>query len=138
MTGDRNSSTVYGELVDRLILEIQKDTRIRALWIEGESMEELRRPYKKLEVHLATDEPDFADLQASLEKLVAGEGKLSRVEWSEVPRFASQLEAVLEEAPITVVLEKTSLLAKRPRLALLALADKTGHLNHVLDFSPKH
>ena len=138
MTGDRNSSTVYGELVDRLILEIQKDTRIRALWIEGESMEELRRPYKKLEVHLATDEPDFADLQASLEKLVAGEGNLSRVEWSEVPRFASQLEAVLEEAPITVVLEKTSLLAKRPRLALLTLTDKTGHLNHVLDFSPKH
>jgi hypothetical protein len=111
------------------------DPRIRALWLEGASPAELRRPYRRLEVHLACDEPEFAALLGELERLVAGASRLESAVWSDVPRLARQLAGLLEGAPVAAVLEKTSLLAKRPRQAVASLVDKTGHLTHVMDFS---
>jgi hypothetical protein len=37
--------------------------------------------------------------------------------------------------PLRIIAERTALLAKRPRAHVVALADKTGHLTHVMDFS---
>ena len=116
----RPDPDVYGGLVDHLIEVALSDARIRALWIEGASMQSLRRPYAELEVHLATDEPSFSPVHSELEGLVGAAGELTDPRWSDVTRFARQLEGSLDGAPITVILEKTSLLAKRPRSAVLA------------------
>jgi hypothetical protein len=131
----RSPAEIYAEVVDRLISAANSDPRVCALWLEGASLSDLRRPYRQLRVHLACDEPNFSALEGDLERIVAGPGSLSAPRWSDVPRFARQLEATLEGEPVTLCLEKTSLLAKRPRAAVLALVDKTGHLPHVMDFS---
>ncbi len=126
---------IYSRAVDRLISAGIGDRRVRALWLEGASRKELRPPYKKLEIHLAADEPDFDGLLRDLEGFVAGPAKLHVESWSDVPRFARELKGLLEGQPITVILEKTSFLPKRPRNAVCSLIDKTGHLVHVMDFS---
>jgi hypothetical protein len=131
----RTPSDVYADAVDRLISAASADDRIRALWLEGATQMELRRPYRQLRVHLACDEPHFAALEGEVERMLAGPAALAGPRWSDVPRFARQLEATLEGQPVTLCLEKSSLLAKRPRAAVLALVDKTGHLPHVMDFS---
>jgi hypothetical protein len=130
----RTHQDIYGDAVERLIAQAAGDPRIRAVWLESAVREELRRPWRRIEVHLAADEPDFEALLADLPRLLAGSAPLTAVEWSEVPRFAREMKALLEGAPVTVVLEKSSLLAKRPRAAVSALVDKTGHLYHVMDF----
>jgi hypothetical protein len=130
----RSAGEVYGAMVDRLVKAASADGRVKALWLEGGTLAELRRPYRRLEVHLASDEPDFPSLAAELEGFI-GAGGLTSPRWSDVPRFARQLEGLLEGFPITAVLEKSSLLAKRPRSAVVPLVDKTGHLCHVMDFS---
>ncbi len=131
----RKEEDVYGETVDRLVAAAAGDPRVRALWLEASDREDLRRPWRRLEVHLAADEPDFDGLLADLPRIVAGGGPLTGVAWSDVPRFAREMKGLLAGAPITVVLEKSSLLAKRPRSAVSSLVDKTGHLCHVMDFS---
>jgi hypothetical protein len=134
MAKDR-SSEIYGKAVDRLVSRVTADQRVRALWLEGDSLKEVRRPYRRLEAHLACDEPDFPAVLADMESLIAPPESLAAQRWSDTPRFARKLEALLEGLPIAVVIEKTSLLAKRPRSAVLPLVDKTGHLCHVMDFS---
>ncbi len=131
---ERNPARTYAALVERLIDAAGGDARIKALWLEGKEPRELRRPYGRVEVHLAADEPDFDAVLAGLEKLLAGPAKLTEPRWSEVQRFARQIDCKIDGEPVTAILEKTSLLAKRKRLAVAALADKTGHLYHVLDF----
>jgi len=130
----RTNEEIYGEAVERLISAATGDPRIRALWLEAPVREELRRPWRRIEIHLAADEPDFDALLADLPSLVAGPDALAGVTWSEVPRFAQEMKAHLDGAQLTVVLEKSSLLAKRPRSAVASLVDKTGHLYHVMDF----
>jgi hypothetical protein len=131
----RSAAEIYGELVDRLLAAAGADPRVKALWLEGDSPADLRRPYRMLEVHLAADEPDFAPVVAGIESLVGGGGPVADAQWADVPRFARELRCTLDGAPVTVIVEKSSLLAKRPRAAVAALADRTGHLYHVLDFS---
>ena len=134
-SGHRGAAEVYGDLVDRLVAAAGADRRIKAVWLEGKSREELRRPFATVELHLAADEPDFEAVRAGLEALLAGGHPLADVRWAEVPRFARELRGLLEGHPVTVVLEKTSLLAKRPRTAVSSLVDPSGHLYHVMDFS---
>lgn len=135
MTAAASPSEVYARAVDRLVLAAAADARLRAVWLEGATLPEVRRPYTRLEVHLACDEPDFPAVVAGLEALAGGLGTLTSPRWSDVPRFARQLDCLLDGAPATLVLEKSSLLAKRPRAVVVPLVDKTGHLCHVLDFS---
>ncbi len=121
--------------LDRLLAAAGSDARIRALWLEAPSRAELRRPFRRLEVHLATDEPDFDAVLAGLEAILAGPSRLESVRRSDVPRFARQIDAVVDGASIAVVVERTSLIPKRPRAAVATLLDRTGHLPHVMDFS---
>jgi hypothetical protein len=138
MTGEREDSpSVYRAAVDRIVAGATADPRIKAVWLEGKDGADLRPPYRRLEVHLAADDPDFAAVLEKLEGLVAGPSRLEVAGRTEVPRFARQIEGRLDGAPLTVVLEKSPLLAKRPRAAVACLLDRTGHLYHVMDFSAR-
>ena len=126
---------VYEAAADRMVEAAVGDPRVKALWLEGAEPGELRRPYRRLEVHLAADEPDFDAVLADLDRLVAGPSVFSVEGRAEVPRFAREVRGLLDGRPVTAVLEKTSLLAKRPRAAVKVLMDRTGHVYHVMDFS---
>ena len=135
MDGGRESASIYGDLVDRVVAGAAADRRIKAVWLEAADRADLRPPYRRLEVHLAADDPDFAAVLEDLEGLVAGPSRLEVTARAEVPRFARQIEGRIGGAPVTVILEKSPLLAKRPRAAVACLLDRTGHLYHVMDFS---
>ena len=133
----KSAADVYAELVERLAEAARAEPRVKALWLEAATREALRPPYASLEAHLAADEPDFAFIISRVESLAAGPGRrLEDVRWSDVPRFAREMRAVLDGRPFAVVVEQTPLLAKRPRTAVSALLDRTGHLYHVMVVAP--
>jgi hypothetical protein len=132
----------YDAIADRLVDLAVQEGRIRALWVEADALRELRRPYAKLEVHLAADEPQFPGLIADLEKLLGGVLRVENRGVREAQRFARQFDLRLSEKgaaapglPLALIVEQTSLLAKRPRAHVVPLVDKTCHLTHVMDFS---
>lgn len=136
--------TLYVELVDRLVDAVIEDDRARALWIEGETLQQLRRPFGRVRVHLDADEPAFPELVEGLENLLSGISvKVSAPRWSDTIRNARQLDASIEiqtdgdplQGEITFVVECSAFLAKRRRKAVLPIVDKTTHLTHVMDFS---
>jgi len=129
------TEAIYGRTVDRLVEAAIADPRLKALWLEGRAPAEVRRPYPRLEAHLAADEPDFDSVLGDLEALVAGPSRFEVTGRAEVPRFAREIRGLLDGVPVTVVLEKTSLLPKRPRAEVAMLVDKTGHAYTFLDFS---
>lgn len=126
----------YEEIVDRMVEWAVREEKVRALWIEGDTLQDVRRPYETLRLHAAADEPLFpallSDLTQSLDRITQAEV----VQVTDTPRFAKKL---LARGPgnleFTLVLEQSNLLAKRPRCEVIPLVDKTGHLCHVLDFS---
>jgi len=128
-------AAAYAALVDRLVEAARNDPRIKALWLEGSSPATLRPPYASVEAHIAVDEPDFDEAVRGLEAVVGGGRAPAGVRWADVPRFARELTCLLDGFPVTTVVEKTSLLPKRPRAAVASLVDRTGHLYHVMDFS---
>ena len=137
-------STLYVELVDRLVDAVIDDDRVRALWIESETPKELRRPFGRVTVHLDADEPDFPGLVGDLENILAGaSARVSAPRWSDTTRNARQLDASIElqtdegrhQGNVTFVVECSAFLAKRPRKAIVPLVDKTTQLTHVMDFS---
>ena len=137
-------STLYVELVDRLVDAVIDDDRVRALWIEGKTQKELRRPFGRVTVHLDADEPDFPGLVGDLENILAlVSARVDAARWSDTTRKARQLDTSIElqteEGPfqgeVTFVVECSAFLAKRPRRAVVPLVDKTTHLTHVMDFS---
>jgi hypothetical protein len=136
-SGRESDASVYGAVVDRIVAGAAAEPRIKAVWLESADRGDLRPPYRRLEVHLAADDPDFAAVLEGLERLVAGPSRLEVSARTEVPRFARQIEGRIDGAPVTVILEKSPLLAKRPRAAVACLLDRTGHLYHVMDFSAR-
>ncbi len=132
----------YDEVADRSIDLALGESRVRALWAEADALADLRRPYRKLELHLAADEPDFPGLVTDLESLLASRFLLQSDGVSDTERLAKQFDLRLgepgaerAELSLTIILEQTSLLAKRPRAHVVPLLDKTNHLTHVMDFS---
>ena len=126
----------YEDLVDEAIVWAAREPLLRALWIEGQSLGNLRRPYGTLDLHVAADEPDFAALVARTSAWLSTQGAALLGE-SEVVRKARELEGRLKDQAFTVTVEQACFLAKRPRAHVVPLLDKTGHLTHVMDFS-KH
>ena len=127
--------TSYNEIADRWIDWAAREEKVRALWIEGSTLKEVRRPYSKLCLHVVADEPLFpallADLTDSIDRIV--EAKVLRV--TDTTRFAKELLAKTGSLEFTIIVEQSNLLAKRPRNEVVPLVDKTGHLCHVMDFS---
>ena len=127
------SAESYEGLVDDAIGWAAREPLLRALWIEGRSLQDVRRPYKTLELHLAADEPDFLALAARIPRWLAELGADLLGE-SETVRRAREFKARLHDLAFTVIAEQTCFLAKRPRAHVTSLLDKTGHLTHVMDF----
>jgi hypothetical protein len=139
---DSRGASPYVDLVDRLIAAAAEDARVRALWIEGDSMPALRRPFGRVAVHAMADEPEFPALVAAWPGILERSGAdLSKARWSDAPRNARQLDAEFRlrglsgaAVPLTCVIECSAFLAKRPRKAVLPLVDKTCHLTHMMTF----
>lgn len=129
----------WDALADRLVSWAIAEPRVRAVWVEGASAREVRRPYPHLDAHVAADEPEFDgvfdELRGAVERVLGA--RLAGIE--DVPRFAKELRLEWGDPPAAasgrVVLERTSLLAKRPRAHAAILFDRTGHVPHVMDTS---
>lgn len=123
------------DLADRIIDWAANDSRVKALWIEGDTLPELRRPYRTLRLHLAADEPDYPSLAAELCAgfLCIPGCKVLAV--TDTRRFAKELALEAGGLPFRLIAEQSNLLPKRPRAEVIPLVDKTCHLTHVMDFS---
>ncbi len=129
----------FDAIADGLIRWAVEEPAVKALWVEGASAREIRRPYSRLDLHIAVDEPDFDPVLAELPALLAELFQARCAAIEDVPRFAKELrlewEGGAHGSSVRVTLERTSLLAKRPRAYVAALFDRTAHLPHVLDYS---
>ena len=128
----------YDDIVDSMLQWAIDHPRVNALWVEGDSSTEVRRPYPALRLHVATDEPSFEALLQELPSAIEKQCEGSRLGGTEdVPRSAKQLDLLSGALQWTLVLERTSLLAKRPRSHVACLFDRTGHVTEVMDFSSR-
>ena len=130
----------FEDFLDELVVFASDDARVRALWIEALERKALRRPYGGgVRVHAVADEPDFNDLVDSWDEIVGRIAPVNSPRWGDTERTARQLDGRLAfdggERETAFVLECSAFLAKRPRQAVVALVDKTGHLIHVMDFA---
>jgi len=125
----------YDTIVDRMMDWAIGNPVLRALWVEGSSIEEVRRPYRTLALHLAVDEPDFAAtfqrIEALLERLL--DARVLGV--VDARCSAKEFRLTSGGLPWTLTVEKSSMLAKRPRAHVASLLCRTDHLTHVMDFS---
>jgi len=129
------AASSYDDVADRLLGWALSRCDVRALWLEGGSLEEIRRPYGRLAVHLAADEPDFQAIVVALrEGLPALLGARITSE-GEARRFAREFRLEAGDLAWMLIAERTSMLAKRPRAHVVPLLDRTSHLTHVMDFS---
>lgn len=125
----------FDDIVDRLVDWATEKEILRALWLEGESLTAVRRPYPGLEVHLCADEPAYPQLFAALEDDLKSVVGANVVEVADTQRFAKWLDCQIGDLKFAVIAEQSHLLAKRPRAEVIPLVDKTGHLPHVLNYS---
>lgn len=130
-------ATTLDEIADGLIAWAIGEDRVRALWIEGESIGDLRRPYRKVRFHIAADEPAFPGLVADLEAALESAARAKVVRTADTRRMAKELVLRAGGLELSLIAEQTNLLAKRPRSEVAPLVDKTGHLTHVMDFSAR-
>ncbi|MBI4603007.1 MAG: hypothetical protein HY721_13700 [Planctomycetes bacterium] len=125
----------YDEISDRMVAWAVGEPDVRALWIEGAAIAQLRRPYRSLELHLAADEPAFPRVVAALSQGLPWIPGARVLAIAETRRFAKEIALEAQGLPFTLIAEQSYLLAKRPRAEVVPLIDKTGHVTHVMDFS---
>ena len=131
------SSLSFDELADRMVAWAVEEPGVRALWIEGDSQADLRRPYRALRLHVAADEPQFPALVADLSSILARVLGAETRSVMDTRRLAKELILEAHGLALTLIAEQSNLLAKRPRAFVAPLVDKTGHLTHVMDFSDR-
>ncbi len=140
---DTDTDFGYDEIADRLIEVVIDDERIRAIWIESDERQRLRRPYSCLEAHLAADEPVFPDVVENLERILAEKLAVENDGVSDTQRLAKRFDLRCgrrtgdDKLPVTVIVEQSCYIAKRPRAWVVPLHDKTTHICHVMDFSAR-
>ena len=127
----------FDTIADALVAWAIDEERIRGLWIEGAAPGDVRRPYSRLEAHLAAEEPSFQGLVEATALFLERDLGAEVVRASDAVRFAREFAARLEALSFTVIVERTPFLAKRPRAEVTALLDRSGHLTHVMDFSKR-
>lgn len=137
MTTKPGSPSSFDDLSDRVVAWAVEDPRVRALWIEGASQADLRRPYRALRLHIAADEPQFPALVAELSSILARVLGAETVRVADTRRLAKELTLKAHGLDLVCIVEQSNLLAKRPRSFVAPLVDKTGHLIHVMDFSDR-
>ncbi len=132
----------YNFIADRMIEIAVEDDRIRAIWIEADEQKLVRRPYDRLEVHYAADEPLHPAIVGELEELLSKKLRVENRGVTDTERLAKQFDLEIgsldgdgDRLDVTVIVEQSCYLAKRPRAWVVPLLDKTNHLCHVMDFS---
>jgi hypothetical protein len=113
LAGKAGSS--FDELADRMVAWAVDEPRVRALWIEAGSREELRRPYRALRLHIAADEPQFPGLAAELPSLLARVLGAETLGVADTRRLAKELSLRADGLAFACIAEQSNLLAKRPR-----------------------
>lgn len=127
--------TSLDTVVDDVVQWALSREDVRAVWIEGHHRASVRRPYEDIELHIAVDEPDFNTVLDALSKSPEGMAGSVVGDVSETHCRALQLQLEAHGVKWTLILERTSMLAKRPRAYVATLLDRTGHLTHVMDTS---
>ena len=120
-------------VVDGLIPLALKDPRICILWLEGDSLEQVRRPYERLDLRMAAMDPDFdplyGDRQTIFERIAPG----AMIEEEPVEFEGRRAQVTLPSGTrFRVTFERMSLLGKKGRAEVAPLVDKTGQFRFVL------
>lgn len=121
-------------LVDRLIPVVLADPRIWVLWIEGDLPDEVRRPYRDLDLRMAAMDPDFEGLVADHLAILSRVAPVASHADEDADFEARRCKATLASGTILVLtLERMSLLGKRGRAEVVPIVDKTGRFRTVLN-----
>ena len=126
--------------MSQLILDAVDAFSVGALWLEGDSPEKARRPAGALDLHAAVADPDLDGFWKAHESFLR-RGGLMRAHEDEQGANGSWIcrASFPEGVKIVFTVERQSLLAKRPRKAVVPLADKTGgQLRFVMSFAAGH
>lgn len=129
-------STGFADIVDRMVVWAIGRDDVRALWVEGDAAGDVRRPYPALRLHVAADEPEFPPLVDALPGVIGEALGATLLSAEDAIRWARELRFRMPDGRAwTLIAERTSMLAKRPRAHVAPLLDRTHHLTHVMDFS---
>ena len=127
-------SRVLAQVVDRMRERVLEDPTVRAFWIEGGEAEDLRRPYRRLDLRLGVQDPDFEALASRVDSLLQSAGLEVTCEKEPVDLDGLRVRVRLESGvSFELWIERMSLVGKRSRRCVLPLIDKTGQFRQVLD-----
>lgn len=129
-------SREFTRIVDSLIPLVEIDPRIWVIWVEGDRLEDVRRPYAALDLRLGVMDPDFQAVRLAIPDLVASAGR-ARVasDPREIPfdGVAWRAESLGSGRAFDLTLERMSLVGKKPRAFVTPIVDRTGRFRAVLN-----
>ncbi|MBI4613271.1 MAG: hypothetical protein HY720_06640 [Planctomycetes bacterium] len=132
MASDRSRELT--SLVDGLIPVVLADPRIRVLWIEGDLPDEVRRPYRELDLRMAAMDPDFAGLVADHGAILSRVAPVASHADEDADFEGKRCKATLASgARLVLTLERMSLVGKRSRAEVVPIVDKTGRFRTILN-----
>jgi len=122
------------DLLFRLMPVFFDEPRIEAVWVEGEPAGARPRLKSPLELHVAAPEPVFDAVVRDLPRLVGSriEAKFSAPGPSDFEGRTFDVETA-SGVLIRLTVERTALVGKRPRRAILPQMDRTGLLRYAVD-----
>lgn len=122
--------------VQRWVERAEADARVKACWLEGASPQAIRAFDGPVDLHVGVEDPDFESFVDELEAFLSAGAPVRQHADGPAPPDAWATVATLDGVgAVTCTLERMSLVAKRPRVAVQPLFDRSGHLRHVLDYS---
>lgn len=122
------------DLLFRIMPAFIDEPRVEAVWVEGEPHGARPRLTAPLDLHVAAPEPVFDSLVRDLPALLAS--RLSLSVTGPVPAdFEGRAFTLRTEGGVAVALtvERTALVGKRPRRAILPQMDRSGLLRYTVD-----
>lgn len=124
--GDDHHPTRF---VRQLVAVLVSDTRISALWLEGDDDSIQWPPYARLDLHFSIAEPELPGVRAELLALLRRADSVTDFSQQEAPLQGFAGTARLSDGtPLSYRLERSSQIAKVPRRAVNVLLDRSGGL----------
>ena len=124
------------DLLFRLMPAFFDEPRIEAVWVEGEPLPTGARPRltAPLDLHVAAAEPVFEAVVRDLPKILASRVRAT-VSAPGAADFEGRSFSVKTEGgpDIALTVERTALVGKRPRRAILPQMDRSGLLRYAVD-----
>lgn len=122
------------DLLFRIMPAFFDEPRVEAVWVEGEPSGPRPRLAAPLDLHVAAPEPVFDSLVRDLPALVSA--RLSVPVTGPAPAdFEGKAFSLRSDAgvAVTITVERTALVGKRPRRAILPQMDRSGLLRYTVD-----